>query len=87
MEEKDESEDEGSMYDPLLDNIDLETLMEEGDEFLDPVAGMVEEEDPAHETRGDVATRQKPGTPGAVPNEDRSRHQRSASLTLGQCSE
>ena len=38
--------------------------------------------DPAHETRGDVATREKPGTPGAVPNEERSRHERSASLTI-----
>ena len=56
--------------------------MEDEDEFLDPVAGMVEEEDPAHETRGDVATREKPGTPGAVPNEDRSRHERFASLTI-----
>ena len=29
-----------------------------------------------------MATREKPGTPGAVPNEDRSRHERSASLTI-----
>ena len=38
------------MYDPLIDDLDLETLMEDEDEFLDCEVG-VEEEDPVHVTR------------------------------------
>ena len=38
------------------------------------------EEDPAHKTKEDVATREKPGTPGGERNGDHSRHERSASI-------
>ena len=47
----------------MLDDLDLKTLMVDEDEFLDCEVG-VEEEDPAHETRGTVATRERLGTPG-----------------------
>ena len=66
----------------MLDDLDLKTLMEDEDEFLDFEVG-VEEEDPAHETRATVATREKPGTPGVVHTDDRSRHERIASMTVG----
>ena len=39
----------------------------------------VEGEDPAHETQGNVATREKPRTPGVVHDGDRSHHEWSAS--------
>ena len=42
----------------MLDDLDLKTLMEDEDEFLDCEVG-VEEEDPTHETRGTVATWEK----------------------------
>ena len=38
------------------------------------------EEDPAHKTQEDVATREKPGTPGGVRDGDRSHHERSAPI-------
>ena len=66
----------------MLDDLDLKTLIEDEDEFLDCEVG-VEEEDPAHETRGTVATREKPGTPWVVHTDDRSRHERIASMTVG----
>ena len=72
-------EDEDCIYDLLLDDLDLETLME----VVDSSAG-VEEEDSAHETQGNVVTWEKPGTPGVVQDGDRSHHDRSASaITLG----
>ena len=44
--------DEGRRYDPLIHGLDLETLMEDEDNFLDCEVGV--EEDPAHVTRGTV---------------------------------
>ena len=38
------------------------------------------EEDLAHKTEEDVATREKPRTPGGVRDGERSRHERSASI-------
>ena len=50
-------------------------MMEEEDED-----GIVEaQENPAHETEGEVATWEKPGIPGGVQDVDRSRHERSTS--------
>ena len=66
----------------MLDDLELTTLMEDEDEFLDCEVG-VEEEDPGHDTRGTVATREKPGTPGVVHTDDRSRHEQIASMTIG----
>ena len=63
------------MYDPLLDDLDLETLMEDEDCGIGRA-----EEDPAHKTQEDEATREKPGTPGGECDGDRSRHERSASI-------
>ena len=50
-------EDEDGIYDLLLEDIDVETLMED----VDCGAG-VAEEDPANETQVNVSTREKPGT-------------------------
>ena len=74
-EGKDVLEDGDDIYDPLLDDLDLETLMEDEDCGIGRV-----EEDPAHETQEDVATWEKPGTPGGVRDGDHSRHERSASI-------
>ena len=72
---KDVLEDGDDMYDTLLDGLDLETLMEDED------CGMGgEEEDSSHKTQEDVATREKPGTPGGERDGNRSRHERSASF-------
>ena len=69
---------EDDIYDPLLDDLDLATLMQEEDED-----GFVEAlENPAHETEGEVATREKPGIPGVVQDGDRSRHERSTSTII-----
>ena len=51
---------EDEIYDPLLDDIDIATLMED-DDGIDEV-----QENPAHETEGEVATREKPGIPGEL---------------------
>ena len=40
----------------------------------------VAEEDPAHKTKEDVVTQEKPGTPGGERDDDRSRHELSASI-------
>ena len=71
---------EDDIYDPLLDDLDLATLMQEEDED-----GFVEAlENPTHEAEGEVATQEKPGIPGVVRDGDRSRHERSTStLTSG----
>ena len=63
------------MYHPLLDDLDLETLMKDEDCGIGGA-----EEDPAHKTQEDVATREKPGTPGGERDGDRSCHKRSASI-------
>ena len=68
-------EDEDDMYDPLLDDLDLETLMENEDCRIGGA-----EEDPAHKTQEDVVTWEKPGIPGGERDGDRSHHERSASI-------
>ena len=55
------------MYDPLLDDLDLETLMEDEDCGIGGA-----EEDPAHKMQEDVVTREKPGTPGGERDGNRS---------------
>ena len=75
---RDVLEDEEGTYDPLLDDLDLETLMED----VGCGAGK-EEEDPAHETQGNVATWKKPGNPGVVHDGNCSRHEPSAFVTTG----
>ena len=74
-EGKDVLEDGDDIYDPLLDDLDLDTLMEDEDCGIGGV-----EEDPAYETQENVATRKKPGIPGGVRDGDRSHHERSASI-------
>ena len=69
---------EDEIYDPLLDDIDIATLMED-ENGIDEA-----QENPAHETEGEVATREKLGTPGEVHDGHRSRHERSAfTVTFG----
>ena len=64
---------EDDIYDPILDDLDMVILMEEEDE-----GGIVEaQENHAHETEGEVATREKPGIPGRVQNGDSSHHEQS----------
>ena len=55
--------------------------MEDEDKFVDCEV-TVEEEDPAHETRGAVATREKPGTPAVVQTGECSRHERIWFMTI-----
>ena len=66
---------EDDIYDPLLDDLDIATLMQEED-----ADGIVEAlENPAHKTEGKVVTQEKPGIPGGVQDSDRSCHERSTS--------
>ena len=74
-EGKDSLQDEDDWYDPLLDDIYLETIMEEKNCCIG-----VAEEDPAHKTKEDVATQEKSGTPGGEHIGDHSCHKRSASI-------
>ena len=75
-EGRDVSEDEDGIYLLLLDDLDLETLMED-----ENCSASVEEEAPAHETHGNVETQEKPGTPGVVHDGNRLRHEQSAPVT------
>ena len=73
-------EDEGGdeMYEPLLDDIDVETLMEEDDLEIetgsrDELQGM-QQEHPALRDQGKLAARERPGVSGEAQVDGHSRH-------------
>ena len=81
-----EDEDD-DIYEPLLDDLDVETLMEEDDlkietKSRDQLRG-VEQEDPVQRCQEMLATRERPGTLGIERKNGRSRQKRTMVTTAG----
>ena len=77
-------EEDDEHFDPLLNYVDLATLMEED---MDSDSGShnglrgVGVEDPSHEKEGPMATRERPGTPGEEHSSRGSSHKQAISIT------
>ena len=79
-------EDEDKVYEPLLGDIGVETLMEDDLEIetgsRDELRG-VQQEHPALRDLGKLTARERPGTSGEVQMAGRLRHKRTIVMTIG----